>query len=149
MAALKSIQDAIISRIASQATALNTRTVKPWSGTVDDFFEDGARIHNLPFCGVNFVSSDPTIEVFDNAVAQENYTWELTIIASDGRGQQYSNEEALDIIDDIRTALIGHVLSGQAGVAPLIIGAIAAAEEVPEQAVTVYTMDIHTWQVQQ
>jgi len=149
MARLKNIQDALISRIASQVPALNTRTVKSWTGTVEEFFEDNVRVRNLPFCGVFFSGSDPSSETSDNACTVENYTWLLTIIAKDARGQQYSNEDALEIIDDIRAALIGHELSGQTGVTPLKIGAISPAEEVPEMSISAYEMEIYTWQVQQ
>lgn len=149
MAGLKNIQDTLIARIVSQVTSLNSKTVKPWRGTVEDFFEENARRPNLPFCGVSFSGSDPDTEVCDNSATREDYTWTLTLIVKNTRGQQYSEGDALELIDDIRTALIGHVLSGQAGVAPLAIGPIDPVDDVPERGVTAYEMKIFTWQIQQ
>jgi len=146
MATLKNIQDALIARIRGQVSALNSRTVKPWTGTIEEFFEEGK---NTPFCGVYFQGSDPSTEVVDNSATREDYTWLLTIITTDRRGMEYSNEDALELIDDIRTALIGHTLSGQSGVAPLTIGPISPVEEETERSVTAYEMEIYTWQIQQ
>ncbi len=149
MARLKSIQSTLIARIASQVPALNSKTVLPWEGAIEDFFEGNTRIHNLPFCGVKFTLPDSLIETFDNSVAEETYEWRLTVLADDARGLLYSDAQALDIVDDIRTALNGHALSGQAGVAPLKIGAVEPLEQDSERFTTAYAMTITTWQVRQ
>ena len=149
MARLKNIQDALISRIASQVPALNTKTVRPWTGTVDDFFEEKTRVNNLPFCGVFFDGSEALTEVTDNATTREDYLWTLTVIAKDTRGHAYSNEDALEICDDIRDALIGHRLSGQTLVAPLMLGPITPIDDVPDMLVSAYELEIETWQIKQ
>ncbi len=149
MARLKSIQSALIARIASQVPALNSNTVLPWVGEIEDFFEGNTRIHKLPFCGVKFSIEDSIVEVTDNAAAEEHYSWQLSVLADDARGLLYSDAAAIDIVDDIRNALNGHVLSGQTGVAPLMIGGVEPLEQDSERFVTAYVMTVTTWQIRQ
>ena len=143
MATFKQISDAIITQIAA-ATGFNTTRVGIFKGSVIDFL-DGAETPNLPFCGVTLISADYGEYLSDNAGCREDLTFRLTVIAEDFRGQGYSTEDNYTLLEAIRGTLLGDSLS-LAGVNPLRIERIAEEADIADHGVTVYNMDISTFQ---
>lgn len=145
---IKQVQDALISRIYSAVPALNRKTVVPYMGSVDALFEKGARVVNLPFCGVGFMGSDPSEENTSNTIFKEDYLFSLLLVCRDNRGTQYTLRECQGLIDKVRDVLIGWEFTGLSGLNPLAIGAVSFDNEVSEKGVAAYRMEITTFQIQ-
>lgn len=144
-AAIKTISDALIARLASQVASLNSRTVSTFAGSLKEFVEQG---RNVPFVGVvldkvNYVELNS-----DNSIAQERLSFELQVIADDFRGRGYSIESSYSLIDDIRDCLMGQNL-GIEGLAPISISKVRRDEVSEKQGLAVYTLGLETWQVRE
>ncbi len=144
-AAIKTISDALIARLASQVASLNSRTVSTFAGSLKEFVEQG---RNVPFVGVvldkvNYVELNS-----DNSIAQERLSFELQVIADDFRGRGYSIESSYSLIDDIRDCLMGQNL-GIEGLAPISISNVRRDEVSEKQGLAVYTLGLETWQVRE
>jgi len=142
---IKTISDAIISRLASSVQELNSSTVATFAGSLKEFVELGC---NLPFVGVALRRVRYAELSSDDSLAEEHLTFQLTIIAEDFRSRGYSLENTYGLFDSIRDCLMGRSL-GIAGLAPLRVLRAELDEVAEKEGLAVYRMEIQTWQVRQ
>jgi len=147
MAGIKAIQDAIVSKVAT-VTGFSATTVKPFRGSVAELFTGDARTVPLPFCGVGFAGLTPEGRgTSNNKESEDHHQFDLLIVARDVRGSGYAVDAATALIDAVRSALIGHVLTGLSGVAPIKLGAVRPVASEPDKNVAAFVAEIFTWQV--
>ncbi|MEA2063021.1 MAG: hypothetical protein U9P14_04935 [Gemmatimonadota bacterium] len=142
-AAIKTISDALITRLASQVEGLSPQTVATFSGSLEEFTQQG---RNVPFAGVALEEAAYDGLSSDNSIAEEYLSFSLHVLAEDFRGRGYSIENSYGLIDEIRDCLMGQTL-GLEGLAPISISAVKRDEVSAEHGLAVYIMKIETWQV--
>ena len=142
-AAIKTISDALIARLASQVTGLNSRTVATFAGSVEEFVEQA---RNVPFVGVALERVNYKELNSDNSIAEECLSFRLQVIADDFRGRGYSIENSYGLIDGIRDCLMGQTL-GIGSLAPISISEVSRDDDAEEQGLSVYRIGLETWQV--
>ncbi|MEA1996012.1 MAG: phage protein Gp37 [Gemmatimonadota bacterium] len=144
-AAVKTISDAIIARLASDVESLNTGTVATFAGSIEEFVSQGL---NLPFAGVALENISYQQLNTDSSLAEEHLTFRLTVVAEDFRGRRYSVENTYSLVDSIRDALMGQTL-GISGLAPVTILKVEKDSQAEEFGLAVYSLQVQTWQVRQ
>ena len=142
-AAIKTISDALIARLASQVAGLNSRTVATFAGSLGEFVEEA---RNVPFVGVVLERLDYLELNSDNSAARETLSFQLLAITQDFRGRGYSIENSYGLIDDVRDCLIGHNLDLE-GLAPISITAVSRDGSSEKHGLAVYTVGLKTWQI--
>ena len=142
-AAIKTISDALIARLASQVAGLNSRTVATFSGSLGEFVEQA---RNVPFVGVALTQVSYIELNSDNSIAEERLSFLLTVIAEDFRGRGFSIENSYGLIDGIRDCLMGQTLDIE-GLAPISISGVSRDIVSEKQGLAVYTVKLETWQV--
>jgi len=142
-AAIKTISDALLVRLASQVAGLNSRTVSTFSGSLGEFVEQA---RNVPFVGVALTQVNYSELNSDNSIAEERLSFRLTVIAEDFRGRGFSIENSYGLIDGIRDCLMGQTLDIE-GLAPISISGVSRDVASEEQGLAVYTVKLQTWQV--
>lgn len=136
---IKQISDALISRIASQVTGLNTRTVRPFAG-----FGSG-EVMNFPFVGVTYDGGPFDNLTSDNVAAVQTLRFKLSIAGEDFRGTVYTIESSHVLIESLITALKAQQLG--LAIEPIRIVNIAPDQFMLDRGITVYVMEIETTQV--
>jgi len=144
--AIKTISDAIISRLVSQVSDLNAKTVRTFSGSLEDFIEK--TVKNTPFVGVHLAAV--TYDQYDtqNRQAEEHLEFDLLLIIKDLRSKSYGKKASYDLIDDVRDALIGQSLS-VSGLNPIRIESVGYSEDIETTGYYGYRMIITTFQIRE
>ncbi|MFH1070319.1 MAG: hypothetical protein V1794_11930 [Candidatus Glassbacteria bacterium] len=144
-ATIKTISDALISRLASSVTGLDSARVAAFSGSLEELAQAG---RNLPFAGVSLSEARYGSLNTDNSLAEEHLTFRITVLAEDFRGRRYSLENTYGLVDGIRDALLGETL-GLAGIAPFSIKNCIKSRDYEKEGLTVYEVEVATWRVVQ
>lgn len=142
---IKSISDAIVSRLATQVPALNEQTVATFTGSEADLAEQG---RNLPFVGLCLSSVGYRHLNAEESLAREDISFSLKVVVEDFRGQGYSLETGYGLLDDLRDCLLGARL-GIDGLAPLELGSINLDSAAEKQGLAVFSTSVSTWQLRQ
>lgn len=142
-AAIKSISEALIGLLADEVAALNPETVTGFAGSLEEFVKLG---RGLPFVGVSLAEARYLTLNSDSSLAEEHLTFRLTAIAGDFRGPQYSLENSYGLVDSLRDTLLGRDLC-LSGLAPLSLHHCSMDREAEKTGLTVYRLEISTWQV--
>jgi len=137
---LKIIIEAVVNKLAKVA-GLNIRTVDVFSGDLAEFL---MAVHNVPFAGVHFIGSRYENYTCDNGSCEEHISFEVLLVLRDLRGKSYGQKAALDLIDHVRDALMGHILI--AGLAPAMITEIGDHESLQDFGCEGYHFKFETWQ---
>jgi len=139
---IKTISDALISRLASQVSSLNRRTVATFGGGIGNFFTD-KRVKNLPFVGVQVRRVGYEGYNSDNSVCVESLEIDLLLVIKDMRDQGFGKEAGYELIDKVRDALMGQTLGIQELV-PIEIEGFEDSEDLEEFGLYGFTGKIKT-----
>lgn len=142
---LKTVSDALISRLASNVASLDGQSVSTFDGSTEELAAEGRR---LPFAGVSIDSTGYSELSADNSLVREDIDLDLLLVAEDFRGAGYSLENTYGLLDEVRDCLLGSDL-GLEGLAPLEIASCSKQQKDSERGLTVFQMRLRTWQVRQ
>ncbi len=143
--AIKSITDAVIALVVA-LNEFHSGQVYSFDGDVETYLARRAPV--LPFVGVRASGGDLPSESYStqNKAPTENITITLTLVAQDWRGAGYTLETAYPLVDALVNGLIGASLS-LSGVAPLQVNRWSQVQELADLGLTVYEIQLSTWQV--
>ncbi|MBW7996011.1 MAG: hypothetical protein FVQ81_05440 [Candidatus Glassbacteria bacterium] len=142
---IKTISDAIISRLAAQVPGLNSRTVATFTGSVADLAAQG---RNFPFVGISLSSVNYRSLNAEESLAREELSFSVKVVVEDFRGQGFSLETGYGLLDEVRDCLLGARL-GIDGLAPLELGAFRVDSAAEKEGLAVFGSSISTWQLRQ
>ena len=132
MATIKTISDAIISRVSGQVAALTGR-VATFDGDARAYLD---QVKSVPFAGLRFEGLAQAPPNVGGTVAEEEQVYTLLLIAEDFSGLGFSMESCYPLIDSVRNCLMGHILT--AGTDPVEIERAEKNRQMEAEQITAY-----------